>query len=52
MERRAAKNLHRDAGEGDHEVVAGALTTRRRDAPSVSFAATSPARCRYGGGFS
>jgi hypothetical protein len=37
-------------GEGDHEVVEGALPPHGPNAPSVSFAATSPARCRYGGG--
>ena len=39
------KNLPRNSGEGDHEVVEGALVSARcgGNAPSVSFAATSSA---------
>jgi len=37
-----------DFGEGNHEVVEGALLSHGPNAPSVSFAATSPAS---GGGF-
>jgi hypothetical protein len=39
------------AGEGDHEVVEGALPAHGPSAPSVTFGDTSPVRCRYGGGF-
>jgi len=39
------KNLPRISGEGDHEVVEGALVPAQcgGSAPSVSYAATSPA---------
>ena len=42
--------LTRATGEGDHNVVEGALPAQQcgPSAPSVGFAATSPARCRYG----
>jgi hypothetical protein len=43
MTQRAAKNLPCAAGEGDHEVVEGALPAHGPNAPSVNFAATSPA---------
>jgi hypothetical protein len=44
--------LAQTTGEGDHEVVEGALVQAPRvvSAPSVTFGDTSPARYRYGGG--